>query len=285
MIPLVAMAMALGMYASACSDAAGPTGASRQRRARCASTSTRSACRKAETALARADRARLLPGAALAVGMRGQEVHRSGLGRAGWTDGARGRGSRRDDVRPGLAHQGRRDHDRGDAAGGGRARCGWTTASSRGCRSSPAEARRASPSASCSAHTAGTRAGASDMNQDAPPADVRRYLVTRPLALKPGEDVLYSDIGFVVLWTAAERAAGEPLPRLLRAPRLGAAGDARARVSRRPRGARLRAHAAAEHRRAVQRRLVRRGGAGDARAARGTPACSPPRRTWGASRR
>ena len=72
---------------------------------------------------------------------------------------------------------------------------------------------------------------------------MRRYLVTRPLALKPGEDILYSDIGFVVLWTAAERAAGEPLPRLLRrrvwaplgmrvhalSPRRGAARGARPR--------------------------------------------------------
>jgi len=45
---------------------------------------------------------------------------------------------------------------------------------------------------------------------------VRRYLLRAPLALEPGKDVLYSDIGFVVLWAAAERAAGEPLQRYLR---------------------------------------------------------------------
>lgn len=64
-------------------------------------------------------------------------------------------------------------------------------------------------------HTAGVRAGAADI-ADVPPARVRRYLVTRPLALEPGEDVLYSDIGFVILWQVAERAAGEPLQGYLR---------------------------------------------------------------------
>ena len=63
-------------------------------------------------------------------------------------------------------------------------------------------------------HTAGVRAGAADI-ADVPPARVRRYLVSRPLALEPGKDVLYSDIGFVVLWQVAERAAGEPLQRYL----------------------------------------------------------------------
>jgi serine-type D-Ala-D-Ala carboxypeptidase len=63
-------------------------------------------------------------------------------------------------------------------------------------------------------HTAGVRAGAFPRNPN--PAVVRRQLVElRPL-LPPGRDVLYSDVGYVVLWEAAERAAGEPLPAFLR---------------------------------------------------------------------
>ncbi len=64
-------------------------------------------------------------------------------------------------------------------------------------------------------HTAGVRAGASDIASEVP-GDVRRYLITRPLALEPGKDVLYSDIGFVILWIVAQRAAGEPLPQYLK---------------------------------------------------------------------
>jgi CubicO group peptidase (beta-lactamase class C family) len=64
-------------------------------------------------------------------------------------------------------------------------------------------------------HTGGVRAGAVEIRGDTPAA-VRRYLLGLSLALSPGQDVLYSDLGFVVLWLAAERAAGEPLPRYLR---------------------------------------------------------------------
>jgi CubicO group peptidase (beta-lactamase class C family) len=64
-------------------------------------------------------------------------------------------------------------------------------------------------------HTGGVRAGAADI-ADVPAARVRSYLLSRPLALKPGKDVLYSDIGYVVLWEVAERAAGEPLQQYLR---------------------------------------------------------------------
>ena len=63
-------------------------------------------------------------------------------------------------------------------------------------------------------HSGGVRAGAADI-ADVPPARVRRYLLSRPLALEPGKDVLYSDLGFVILWEVAQRAAGEPLPRYL----------------------------------------------------------------------
>jgi len=63
-------------------------------------------------------------------------------------------------------------------------------------------------------HTAGTRAGAKKI-EGGTPAAVRRFFLSLPLTLAPGEAVLYSDIGFIVLWVAAERAAGEPLDRYL----------------------------------------------------------------------
>lgn len=64
-------------------------------------------------------------------------------------------------------------------------------------------------------HTGGLRAGAADINPDASRSRVRDYLVRMPLAMPPGQDVLYSDAGFVVLWEAARAAAGEPLQRYL----------------------------------------------------------------------
>lgn len=42
-----------------------------------------------------------------------------------------------------------------------------------------------------------------------------RKILQSPLEDQPGEDVEYSDLGFVVLYAAAERAAGEPIPELL----------------------------------------------------------------------
>ena len=41
------------------------------------------------------------------------------------------------------------------------------------------------------------------------PGRVGRLLVAVPPLLPPGRDVLYSDIGYVVLWEAAERAVAE----------------------------------------------------------------------------
>ncbi|MDP9348729.1 MAG: beta-lactamase family protein, partial [Gemmatimonadota bacterium] len=64
-------------------------------------------------------------------------------------------------------------------------------------------------------HTSGARAGVVEVEGETPAA-VRRFLLSLPLALPPGEDVLYSDLGFIILGWAAERAAGEPLPRYLR---------------------------------------------------------------------
>lgn len=63
-------------------------------------------------------------------------------------------------------------------------------------------------------HTAGVRAGAFPRSDE--PWTVRRQLVELTPLLPPGRDVLYSDLGYVVLWEAAERAAGEPLPTFLR---------------------------------------------------------------------
>ncbi len=64
-------------------------------------------------------------------------------------------------------------------------------------------------------HTGGVRAGVVEVEGETP-GEVRRILLSLPLLRPPGGDVLYSDLGFIILWTAAERAAGEPLGRYLR---------------------------------------------------------------------
>jgi serine-type D-Ala-D-Ala carboxypeptidase len=62
-------------------------------------------------------------------------------------------------------------------------------------------------------HTSGLPAGA---NISAPtPAEALARAFAVPLRHAPGERAVYSDIGFIVLWAAAERAAEEPLFRLL----------------------------------------------------------------------
>jgi serine-type D-Ala-D-Ala carboxypeptidase len=63
------------------------------------------------------------------------------------------------------------------------------------------------------AHTAGLPAGANIWAPSHAEALTRALEV--PLRHRPGQRVEYSDIGFVVLWAAAERAAEEPLFRLL----------------------------------------------------------------------
>ncbi len=61
-------------------------------------------------------------------------------------------------------------------------------------------------------HTSGLPAGAGvSGTRDV----VRRRLIATPLKRAPGEAVEYSDVGFVVLWEAAQRAAGMPLYTLL----------------------------------------------------------------------
>lgn len=78
-------------------------------------------------------------------------------------------------------------------------------------------------------HTGGLRAGVVEV-PDAAPAEVRRRLIGLPLRRPPGEDVLYSDLGFVVLWEAAQRAAGEPLPQFLQRRLWGPLGMRATRV-------------------------------------------------------
>jgi CubicO group peptidase (beta-lactamase class C family) len=61
-------------------------------------------------------------------------------------------------------------------------------------------------------HTSGLPAGAGTSGgRD----EALRKLIRTPLERAPGEAVEYSDVGFVVLWEAATRAAGEPLYTLL----------------------------------------------------------------------
>lgn len=62
-------------------------------------------------------------------------------------------------------------------------------------------------------HTSGLPAGA-DVYGTTPEEGLLR-LMRVPLGHSPGMNVEYSDVGFVVLFAAAERAAGEPLYRLL----------------------------------------------------------------------
>ncbi|HEY0015739.1 MAG TPA: serine hydrolase domain-containing protein [Longimicrobium sp.] len=63
------------------------------------------------------------------------------------------------------------------------------------------------------AHTSGLPAG-SDASGSTPEESLLR-LMRVPLESSPGMRVEYSDVGFIILFAAAERAAGEPLYRLL----------------------------------------------------------------------
>ncbi|HEX2203475.1 MAG TPA: serine hydrolase domain-containing protein [Longimicrobium sp.] len=63
-------------------------------------------------------------------------------------------------------------------------------------------------------HTSGLPAG-TDVPAGLSPEEAVRRVLRTPLVHSPGMRVEYSDVGFVVLFAAAERAAGEPLYRLL----------------------------------------------------------------------
>lgn len=62
-------------------------------------------------------------------------------------------------------------------------------------------------------HTSGLPAGAA-VRGSTPEERLRRLLRTK-LQARPGTLVTYSDVGYVVAWAAAQRAAKEPLPKLL----------------------------------------------------------------------
>jgi CubicO group peptidase (beta-lactamase class C family) len=61
-------------------------------------------------------------------------------------------------------------------------------------------------------HTSGLPAGA---GAPGTPAQALRALIRTPLQSAPGEKMVYSDVGFVVLYAAAQRVAGEPLDEML----------------------------------------------------------------------
>lgn len=65
------------------------------------------------------------------------------------------------------------------------------------------------------AHTSGLPAGR-ELRGETPREKLDHLLETVALIDEPGESVLYSDVGFIVLGEAARRAAGEPLEALLR---------------------------------------------------------------------
>jgi CubicO group peptidase (beta-lactamase class C family) len=62
-------------------------------------------------------------------------------------------------------------------------------------------------------HTSGLPAWAPARGQT--PEAALESVIRTPLAASPGARMVYSDVGFVVLWAAAEQAAGEPLAELL----------------------------------------------------------------------
>ncbi len=77
------------------------------------------------------------------------------------------------------------------------------------------------------AHTAGLRSGV-DV-RTLPDGDVYRYALESDLVAEPGERVVYSDLGFILLGKIIERAAGADLERVVRREvlePLGASADA-----------------------------------------------------------
>jgi serine-type D-Ala-D-Ala carboxypeptidase len=59
-------------------------------------------------------------------------------------------------------------------------------------------------------HTSGLPAGT--VVRGSTPEERSRRLLRTLIRVPPGSQIHYSDIGYIVLWQAAERAAGEPLP-------------------------------------------------------------------------
>lgn len=155
---------------------------------------------------------RAFPGAALAIGRKGQVVVERGIGRVGWSD-----------------HESAVDPDRTvyDLASLTKV-VGTTTAVmllvEDGRMSLDDPVGRYLPEwryglkgqatiRHLLTHTSGLPAGASLWAPT--PEDALSRAIGVGLLASPGTRVEYSDVGFVVLWAAAEKAAGEPLYRLL----------------------------------------------------------------------
>jgi CubicO group peptidase (beta-lactamase class C family) len=65
-------------------------------------------------------------------------------------------------------------------------------------------------------HTSGLQAGMEDARGDTPEERLHYLVANARLVLDPGEAVLYSDVGFIILGLTLERAAGESMTSLLR---------------------------------------------------------------------
>lgn len=166
----------------------------------------------AEAAVRAQVEAGALPGAALAMGRQDQSVREVGVGRVGWTGTAEKVDADRTvydlasltkvlATTPAvmlLVEQKKLDLDapvsRYLPEFGGGARDGITIRH-------------------LLTHTSGLPAGTELTG--ATPAEAWSQLLRTPLANAPGQAVVYSDVGMNVLFAAAERAAGEPLYRLL----------------------------------------------------------------------
>jgi CubicO group peptidase (beta-lactamase class C family) len=64
-------------------------------------------------------------------------------------------------------------------------------------------------------HTSGLQAGMLEVEGDTPEQRFHYLLTHARMIQQPGEAVLYSDVGFIILGRVVERAAGEPMDRLL----------------------------------------------------------------------
>jgi serine-type D-Ala-D-Ala carboxypeptidase len=206
---------ALALYVAGCSDAAGPTNATERRRAEPPVVFDQARLVAADEVVREEIDGGSFPGAALVVGVRGQTVYRSTAGNVGWTDAAEPvDGARTMFDLASLTKAVATTTAVMLLVEDGRMRLDDPV--SRYVPEFAGGEGRSVTIRQLLSHTGGTRAGAVNMNQDASLEAVRRYLITRPLAVEPGKDILYSDIGFVVLYAAAERAAREPLPSFLR---------------------------------------------------------------------
>lgn len=215
LLPVMGVAVGLGLHAG-CSDSTGAAEAAPPARTVVAPNPIvfpQSRLHAADSLLLREVERKNVPGGTLVAGVGPQVVHRAAFGRVGWTEGAEPA-----DVRSTMY----------DLASLTKAVAtasavwllvedGRMSLDDRVSRHLPHFAEGKEHGVTIRqllTHTAGVRAGAFPRSEN--PAVVRRQLVELAPLLPPGRDVLYSDVGYVVLWEAAERAAGEPLPGFLR---------------------------------------------------------------------